>query len=64
MSGAWGWSRCDQSILTGESGSVEKQVEAVHVPNAVVQDKTCMMFSVSAAPRLALPSGALDGSCV
>eukprot|EP00208_Stichococcus_sp_RCC1054_P004292 CAMPEP_0206141516 /NCGR_PEP_ID=MMETSP1473-20131121/13205_1 /ASSEMBLY_ACC=CAM_ASM_001109 /TAXON_ID=1461547 /ORGANISM="Stichococcus sp, Strain RCC1054" /LENGTH=1055 /DNA_ID=CAMNT_0053536117 /DNA_START=143 /DNA_END=3310 /DNA_ORIENTATION=+ len=37
--------RCDQSILTGESGSVEKQVEAVLVPNAVVQDKKCMMFS-------------------
>lgn len=36
---------CDQSILTGESGSVEKRTEAVQAQNAVIQDKTCMMFS-------------------
>lgn len=36
-----------QSILTGESHSVEKHVEAVHHPKAVYQDKTNILFSVS-----------------
>ena len=41
--------RVDQAILTGESGSVEK--EAGHIEDserarrAVVQDKTCLLFS-------------------
>ena len=35
-----------QSILTGESGSVEKETAAVKDPRAVYQDKTCLMFSV------------------
>lgn len=36
-----------QSILTGESGSVDKHTEAVMAAKAVVQDKTNMLFSVS-----------------
>jgi hypothetical protein len=35
-----------QSLLTGESVAVDKHVEAVAERNAVVQDKTCIMFSV------------------
>ncbi|KAK3234063.1 calcium-transporting ATPase [Cymbomonas tetramitiformis] len=37
--------RCDQAILTGESGSVVKNVEQCPSTKAVVQDKTCLMFS-------------------
>ncbi len=37
-----------QSILTGESGSVEKGVDTVQNEKAVYQDKTCMLFSVRA----------------
>ena len=36
-----------QSILTGESESVEKTLEAATHPKAVYQDKTCILFSVS-----------------
>ena len=39
----------DQSVLTGESGSVEKTVDAIvtNTPSqsAVIQDKTCIVFS-------------------
>ena len=38
---------CLQSILTGESGSVEKHLAAVQDPKAVYQDKTCLLYSVS-----------------
>ena len=38
--------RADQSILTGESGSVQKFTEPTESLNAVYQDKTCLMFSV------------------
>lgn len=57
--------RCDQSILTGESGSVEKDPAPVDSRKAVYQDKTCIMFSVCvrdvvvwimAASRSSLPS--------
>lgn len=41
-----------QSILTGESGSVEKSLAAVHDPKAVYQDKTCLLFAVSVQPGL------------
>ena len=34
-----------QSILTGESGSVAKFVDAVNTHKAVYQDKTCLLFS-------------------
>ncbi|KAK9840627.1 hypothetical protein WJX81_005487 [Elliptochloris bilobata] len=37
--------RADQSILTGESGSVAKFVDAVSTRKAVYQDKTCLLFS-------------------
>ncbi|KAK9807547.1 hypothetical protein WJX72_002231 [[Myrmecia] bisecta] len=37
--------RVDQSILTGESGSVEKCTEPTRNRKAVYQDKTCMLFS-------------------
>ncbi|CAK0785211.1 Calcium-transporting ATPase 3, endoplasmic reticulum-type [Coccomyxa viridis] len=37
--------RTDQSILTGESGSVEKHLAAVQDPKAVYQDKTCLLYS-------------------
>jgi len=37
--------RTDQSILTGESGSVEKEVEPTLKARAVCQDKTCILFS-------------------
>ena len=40
-------SPCMQSILTGESGSVEKHLAAVQDPKAVYQDKTCLLYSVS-----------------
>ena len=36
-----------QSILTGESHSVEKHIESVHNPKAVYQDKVNILFSVS-----------------
>ena len=36
-----------QSILTGESDSVAKSVEAHASQKAVYQDKTCLLFSVS-----------------
>lgn len=39
--------RRPQSILTGESHSVDKDAAAVHVPKAVYQDKTNMLYSVS-----------------
>lgn len=39
--------RIDQSILTGESGSVSKNTEAVRLEKAVYQDKTNVVFSVS-----------------
>lgn len=39
--------RADQSILTGESHSVEKHVDAVANRAAVYQDKTNILFSVS-----------------
>ena len=35
-----------QSVLTGESGSVEKHLEPTAGPKAVYQDKTCILFSV------------------
>ena len=35
-----------QSILTGESSTVDKILDAARVPNAVYQDKTCLLFSV------------------
>jgi Ca2+ transporting ATPase len=38
--------RVDQSILTGESDSVEKQTAAVGVQRAVYQDKRNVLFSV------------------
>ena len=41
-----------QSILTGESGSVEKSLAAVRDPKAVYQDKTCLLFAVSTQPGL------------
>lgn len=37
--------RVDQALLTGESVSVEKQVDPIHDPNAVRQDQTNMLFS-------------------
>ncbi|CAL5220117.1 g2070 [Coccomyxa viridis] len=37
--------RVDQSILTGESGSVEKSLAAVPDQKAVYQDKTCLLFA-------------------
>eukprot|EP00741_Cyanophora_paradoxa_P016350 tig00020912_g15786.t1 len=38
--------RVDQAILTGESSSVAKYVDRVADSNAVIQDKTNMLFSV------------------
>ena len=35
-----------QSILTGESSSVEKHLESTHSRKAVYQDKTCLLFAV------------------
>ncbi|KAL3634120.1 Calcium-transporting ATPase 3, endoplasmic reticulum-type [Castilleja foliolosa] len=37
--------RIDQAILTGESSSVEKELDATNVTNAVYQDKTSILFS-------------------
>ncbi|KAI8988309.1 SERCA-type calcium-translocating P-type ATPase [Mycotypha africana] len=37
--------RVDQALLTGESVSVEKQVEAIHDEKAVKQDQCNMLFS-------------------
>ena len=38
--------RCDQALLTGESGSVAKTERAVeHLGECVLQDKTCMVYS-------------------
>ncbi|KAK6116022.1 hypothetical protein DH2020_008291 [Rehmannia glutinosa] len=37
--------RVDQAILTGESCSVEKELDATNVTNAVYQDKTNILFS-------------------
>ncbi|XP_042006440.1 calcium-transporting ATPase 3, endoplasmic reticulum-type-like [Salvia splendens] len=37
--------RVDQAILTGESCSVEKELDATNVNNAVYQDKTNILFS-------------------
>lgn len=48
-----------QSILTGESGSVEKYLEAVRDRKAVYQDKTNLLFSVSASCPLWRESSAL-----
>lgn len=39
-----------QSILTGESVSVEKTLDAVLEAKAVYQDKTCILFSVCGFP--------------
>lgn len=38
--------RVDQAILTGESVSVHKSIQAVFDPKAVKQDMTNMLFSV------------------
>ena len=35
----------DQSLLTGESHSVEKQLAPCSLPGAVYQDMTCLLFS-------------------
>jgi magnesium-transporting ATPase (P-type) len=40
-----------QSILTGESHSVEKHMEPVLLAKAVYQDKVNLMFSVSQCVR-------------
>jgi P-type Ca2+ transporter type 2A len=40
--------RVDQAILTGESTSVGKSIEAVSDQKAVKQDMTSMLFSVDA----------------
>lgn len=45
-----------QSILTGESHSVEKHLEAVHNPKAVYQDKVNILFSVSRVRVYGKPS--------
>ncbi|KAL0558096.1 hypothetical protein IC582_006660 [Cucumis melo] len=37
--------RVDQAILTGESSSVEKELESTRAANAVYQDKTNILFS-------------------
>eukprot|EP00899_Mesostigma_viride_P003506 jgi/Mesvir1/13156/Mv06124-RA.2 len=37
--------RVDQSILTGESNTVLKRLEATNIPKAVYQDKDCILFS-------------------
>ncbi|KAL3141521.1 Calcium-transporting ATPase 3, endoplasmic reticulum-type [Trebouxia sp. C0010 RCD-2024] len=37
--------RVDQSILTGESSSVEKNTESTQSRKAVYQDKTCLLFA-------------------
>ncbi|KAB1203972.1 Calcium-transporting ATPase 3, endoplasmic reticulum-type [Morella rubra] len=37
--------RVDQAILTGESCSVEKELESTRATNAVYQDKTSILFS-------------------
>ena len=37
--------RVDQAILTGESGSVVKELGRTAMHKAVVQDKTCIMYS-------------------
>ncbi|VFQ98443.1 unnamed protein product [Cuscuta campestris] len=50
--------RVDQAILTGESCSVEKELDATTTTNAVYQDKTNILFSVSLFhKRLELPEG-------
>ncbi len=41
-----------QSILTGESSSAEKVLEATVDAKAVYQDKTCILFSVSFMPQM------------
>lgn len=43
-----------QSILTGESSSVEKYMEATQSRKAVYQDKTCLLFAVKPASPLFL----------
>ena len=42
--------RVDQSILTGEHVSIIKHTDAIPDPQAVNQDKTNMLFSVSKVP--------------
>lgn len=42
--------RVDQSILTGESGSVSKETDAIEQSKAVYQDQTNVAFSVSQTP--------------
>lgn len=37
--------RCDQALLTGESGSVSKSETTVDLVDCVLQDKTCMVYS-------------------
>ena len=38
--------KCDQALLTGESGSVMKTSDAVDIfGECVLQDKTCMVYS-------------------
>ena len=39
-----------QSILTGESSSVEKDLEPTQSRKAVYQDKTCLLFAVCQDP--------------
>ncbi|KAG5595085.1 hypothetical protein H5410_036317, partial [Solanum commersonii] len=39
--------RVDQAILTGESCSVEKELDATTATNAVYQDKTSILFSIN-----------------
>jgi magnesium-transporting ATPase (P-type) len=43
-----------QSILTGESHSVEKHIEPVLLAKAVYQDKVNLLFSVSYGLQAAL----------
>ena len=45
-----------QSILTGESGSVAKFVDAVSTRKAVYQDKTCLLFSACLPNVVQFPS--------
>lgn len=41
--------RVDQSILTGESSSIEKHAQPLNLPKAVYQDKTNILFSGTGA---------------
>ena len=48
--------RVDQAILTGESQSVHKSIEAVKDERAVKQDQTNMLFSVGSTRIVPLSS--------